>query len=139
VKNKIIRTIILSLIFCLAFYLRTYKIDNPIADWHSWRQADTAAITRNFVKEGFTPLFPKFDALVALNTYKDKNVNRYFFAEFPLYNIITYPIYKYFGVNTIYHRLVSIINYYFSLPSCQKLFIQIYCISILPYFCHPTL
>jgi len=108
VKNKIIRTIILSLIFCLAFYLRTYKIDNPIADWHSWRQADTAAITRNFVKEGFTPLFPKFDALVALNTYKDKNVNRYFFAEFPLYNIITYPIYKYFGVNTIYHRLVSI-------------------------------
>ena len=107
-KNKLISAIILSLIFCLAFYLRTYRIDNAIADWHSWRQADTAAITRNFVKEGFTPLFPKFDALVALNTYKDKNVNRYFFAEFPLYNIITYPFYKYFGVNTVYHRLVSI-------------------------------
>jgi 4-amino-4-deoxy-L-arabinose transferase-like glycosyltransferase len=99
----------LALIFALALLLRLYKIDNPIADWHSWRQADTAAVSRNFIKEGFNPLYPKFDSLHALNSYGEKNVNRYFFAEFPLYNIIAHPLYAIFGINEIYLRLVSAI------------------------------
>ena len=98
----------LLLIFALAFAVRLYKIDNPIADWHSWRQADTAAVTRNFIKQGFSPLFPKFDSVVSLNQYANQNPDRFFFAEFPIYNILVYPLYKYFGVNVIYHRLVSV-------------------------------
>ena len=99
--------IFLILVFLLAFTLRLYKIDNPLADWHSWRQADTASISRNFIKEGFTPLYPKFDSFYALNSYGDKNVNRYFFAEFPLYNIIAQPFYLLFGVKESLLRLIS--------------------------------
>jgi len=102
------QTITLIFIFILAFVVRLYKIDNPIADWHSWRQADTASVTRNFIKQGFSPFFPKFDSLVSLNQFADQNPDRLFFAEFPIYNILVYPLYKYFGVNVIYHRLVSV-------------------------------
>ncbi len=93
----------------LAFVPRLYKVDNPIGDWHSWRQADTAAVSRNFIKEGLTPLFPKFDSFFVLNEIGEPNPNRYFFAEFPLYNILTYPFYARFGVNEIFPRLISII------------------------------
>jgi 4-amino-4-deoxy-L-arabinose transferase-like glycosyltransferase len=117
---KISRQLIfLVLIFLLALGLRLYKIDNPIADWHSWRQADTASISRNFIKEGFTPFYPKFDSLYALNSYGEKNVNRYFFAEFPLYNIIAHPLYLLFGVKESLLRLVSA---FFSSASAIVLF-----------------
>ncbi|OGD63306.1 hypothetical protein A2160_02325 [Candidatus Beckwithbacteria bacterium RBG_13_42_9] len=95
-------------IFVLAFLPRLYRINNPVADWHSWRQADTAAVTRNFIKEGLTPLYPKFDSFFALNENGRPNPNRYFFAEFPLYNLITYPFYHFFGVKEVYARLVSV-------------------------------
>jgi len=101
--------IIIAFLFIVSFLPRLYRIDNPVADWHSWRQADTAAVSRNFIKEGFTPLLPRFDALNSLNGLSDQNPNRYFLAEFPLYNIFTYPFYKIFGVNEIYARLVSVI------------------------------
>jgi len=108
-KTKRNEILLLVLVFILAFALRLYRIENPIADWHSWRQADTAMVTRNFVKEGFTPIFPKFDALYSLNwPLGDLNPNRYFLAEFPLYNSLVYPFYLFFGINTIYSRLVSI-------------------------------
>lgn len=106
-------------IFILAFIPRLYRLEAPLADWHSWRQADTAAVTRNFIKEGFNPFYPKFDSLYALNQYGDKNVNRYFFAEFPLYNILVYPFYRFFGVNLIWSRLVSI---FFSAATAVVLF-----------------
>lgn len=99
-------------IFIGAFFVRLYKLDNPIADWHSWRQADTAAVTRNFVKEGYTPFYPKFDALNSLNETQIPNPKRYFFAEFPIYNSIVYFGYSLFGVFTIeqWGRLVSILS-----------------------------
>ena len=37
---------------------RSTRITN---DWMGWRQADTQAIARNFVEEGFTPLHPRID------------------------------------------------------------------------------
>ncbi|MCD6225493.1 glycosyltransferase family 39 protein [bacterium] len=100
--------VVLFLIFALAFWLRTYRLDYPLADWHSWRQADTAAVTRNFIKEGLSPLYPKFDSLWALNNYGPENTNRYFFAEFPLYNLLVYPLYRLWGTKIVYSRLVSI-------------------------------
>ncbi|MGI5828541.1 MAG: ArnT family glycosyltransferase [Patescibacteria group bacterium] len=102
------RSLVITLLFITAFIPRLYKINNPIADWHSWRQADTAAVTRNFIKEGLTPLYPKFDSYYSLNEVGKPNPNRYFFAEFPLYNLVTYPFYKYLGVNEMYARLVSV-------------------------------
>ncbi len=98
----------LIVIFCLAFYLRTYKINNPIADWHSWRQADTASVTRNYVRYGIDPLFPRYDDLSSVASGKP-NPEGYRFVEFPLYNIASVVIDK-LVPDTIEHssRLTSI-------------------------------
>ncbi len=100
--------IIIVAILALTFSLRTYKISGPVADWHSWRQADTAAVARNFVKEDFNILYPRSDSLTALNDYGLQNPNRYFINEFPLYNATVALFYKAFGVNLVLARLVSI-------------------------------
>jgi hypothetical protein len=84
----------LTLILVLSFVLRLYKIDNPIADWHSWRQADTAAVARNFYKEGFNPFFPRGDDMSAISEIKPQlNLNRYRFVEFPIYPSLVYFAY----------------------------------------------
>ena len=103
------QVVILIFLFSLTFLPRLYKINNPIADWHSWRQADTAAVSRNFIKEGLDLLYPKFDSFFVLNESGAPNPKRYFFAEFPIYNLLVYPFYKFLGVKEIYARLVSVL------------------------------
>ncbi|MCR4305810.1 MAG: glycosyltransferase family 39 protein [Candidatus Daviesbacteria bacterium] len=97
----------LGLILILGFLVRLYKIDAPIADWHSWRQADTAAVTRNFIKTGFNPLFPKYDDMSGVSEKPVINPAGFRFVEFPVYNMAVYPLYKIFGINDAYSRLVS--------------------------------
>ncbi|HEY5600953.1 MAG TPA: glycosyltransferase family 39 protein [Patescibacteria group bacterium] len=87
--------IVLGIILAAAFYVRQYKIDRPIADWHSWRQADTAAVARNFVKEGFNPFVPKFDDMSTTASGRD-NPNRYRYVEFPIYASVVYLFYSIF-------------------------------------------
>lgn len=109
----------LFLIIISALFVRLYKIDSPLADWHSWRQADTAAVTRNFIKEGFNPALPKYDDMSTVSEIITPNPSRFRFVEFPIYNIFVYPFYYFFGINEVYHRLVSVI---FSLGSAIFLF-----------------
>ncbi len=110
----------LGLIVILGFLVRLYKINSPIADWHSWRQADTAAVTRNFVKFGFNPFVPKYDDLSGAAEHPIANPGGFRFVEFPIYNMVVYPIYLLFGVNETYHRLVSVL---FSLGSIILIFL----------------
>lgn len=109
----------LSLIIFFGFLVRIYKIDSPIADWHSWRQVDTAAVTRNFVKTGFNPFFPKYDDMSGVAEKPVINPAGFRFVEFPIYNIFVYPLYLLFGVDDKLHRLVSVI---FSLGSTVFIF-----------------
>ncbi|MDP3973638.1 MAG: glycosyltransferase family 39 protein [Candidatus Daviesbacteria bacterium] len=104
----------LGLILLAAFLVRLYRIDAPIADWHSWRQADTAAVSRNFIKEGFNPLIPKYDDMSGVAEKPLVNSQGFRFVEFPVYNIFVYPMYLLFGVNDALSRLVSV---FFSLGS----------------------
>lgn len=144
--TKILRSqfFYLFLILILAFWVRTYKIDNPVADWHSWRQADTAAVSRNFYKTTmspgidklgypipvfneaekveFTPIYflkmvlvPRYDDMSGVAEKPYPNPNRYRFVEFPFYNLLVYFTYLINGgVNEILARYVSIL---FSLGS----------------------
>lgn len=105
-KNKIFWAI---LVFILSFLPRLYRINNPVADWHSWRQADTAAVARNFIKDGFNLLYPQSDSFLALNDKGLPNPNRYFINEFPLYNALVAVIYKIGGIDETYARLVSVV------------------------------
>lgn len=79
------KKIVLLILLVFGFLVRLYKIDSPLADWHSWRQADTAAVARNFVKEGFDLLHPRFDDLSNVASGKD-NPQGWRFVEFPIYN-----------------------------------------------------
>lgn len=115
-----LKTIFLGLILTVALLVRLYQIQAPIADWHSWRQADTASVTRSFIKEGFNPFLPKYDDSSVVSDRPFPNLERYRFVEFPIYNMIVYPLYLVFGVQEWLHRLVSVI---FSLGSLIFLFL----------------
>lgn len=69
--------------------VRLYGLGNPVADWHSWRQSDTAAVARNFAKFGFDPLRPRFDDLSNIPSGKD-NPMGWRMVEFPLYQSAAY-------------------------------------------------
>lgn len=100
----------LLVILSLALILRLYKLDSPIADWHSWRQADTAAVSRNFFKEGYNPLLPKYDDMSTVSEILKPNPQRYRFVEFPVYNTAVYLAYVVNnGVDERLARLVSIL------------------------------
>lgn len=77
--------IILGLILLTAFAVRLYKIDAPLADFHSWRQADTAAVGRNLERSGFNIMMPTYDDLSNLQSGID-NPKGLRFVEFPIYN-----------------------------------------------------
>ena len=100
---------LLSIILIFGFIIRLYKIDNPIADWHSWRQADTAAVTRNFVRSGINMLYPTYDDVSSIQTGID-NPTGIRMVEFPAYNAIHAALFKNFEVFTIekWGRLLTV-------------------------------
>lgn len=101
--------LIISAILLGAFLVRLHGFTNPIADWHSWRQADTSAVSRNFVTSGFDLLHPRFDDLSNVPSGKD-NPQGYRFVEFPIYNVLQAGFFKFIGIFTLeeWGRLISI-------------------------------
>lgn len=75
---------ILVLIVTLGIFLRTYKIHEPLGDWHSWRQADTASVAREYVKAGHIDLLhPQFHDLSSVPSGLN-NPSGWRMVEFPL-------------------------------------------------------
>ena len=82
-KNQ---TFLVSLILLLALLLRLYRIGNPVADWHAFRQADTASVTREYVKADKIDLLrPKYQDLSDIQSGFD-NLEGYRMVEFPFIN-----------------------------------------------------
>lgn len=108
---KKIDVIILLVILTVALIFRLYKITQPLADLHSWRQVDTAAVARNFNKFGFDLLHPRFDDLTSRETGIE-NPEGYRMVEFPIYNAIVGALYRYLPLTTIeiYGRLTTAIS-----------------------------
>lgn len=127
---KKIDFLILSFILIIGFLFRLYKFNIPLADLHSWRQADTAAVARNFLKSGFDLLHPKYDDLSNVQSGIE-NPQGYRMVEFPIYNASFALLYKYFGFLNLeqWGRFVSIffslitisIIYYFLLKEKNRL------------------
>jgi hypothetical protein len=94
------------------FVVRLYKIDNPIADWHSWRQADTSAVTRNFFKYGLNILYPRYDDLSDVSGHGLLNPNGYRYVEFPIFNLLQYTLTRVFTFKPLEYwgRMVSVIS-----------------------------
>lgn len=120
---KKLEGLFLFLILVGGIYVRLYKFAAPIADWHSWRQADTSAVSRNFIKFGFDILHPRFDDLGTGVSLID-NPQGYRFVEFPFYNILQAGLFKLFPTFTIeeWGRMVAI---FFSLVSIVFLYLLV--------------
>ncbi|MEW5800107.1 MAG: glycosyltransferase family 39 protein [Bacteroidota bacterium] len=95
-KNKRILLILL-----VTLTTRLYHINFPIAGWHSWRQADTAAIARNFATENMNIAYPAIDWRGATPGYVE--------SEFQLYTFTIALLYKIFGIHEIFGRALSVI------------------------------
>jgi hypothetical protein len=94
-----------------AFVVRLYRFSNPIADWHSWRQTDTSAVSKNFIEHGFNVLHPQYFDISNVQSGFD-NPQGYRLVEFPIYNIFQAGGYELFHIFTLeeWGRIISIIS-----------------------------
>jgi 4-amino-4-deoxy-L-arabinose transferase-like glycosyltransferase len=93
-------------IIVIAFAARLYHTNFPVSGWHSWRQADTAAIAKNFYENGFQIFFPQIDWRGDTPGYVESEFHIYPFAVSILYSI--------FGFNDLWGRFLSIIFSFFT-------------------------
>lgn len=100
--------LLVILICTVAMVFRLYKINTPLADLHSWRQADTAAVARNYVRYDIDLLHPRYDDLSS-NQTGHENPQGYRFVEFPIYNAVIAYAYNFYPnlPIEIYGRIVS--------------------------------
>lgn len=115
--------LILGLVIALAVILRLYKITTPLADFHSWRQVDTAAVARNFVKDGIDIMKPRYDDLSNVQSGME-NPEGYRMVEVPIYNAIfaglhklapVIPIEVWGRLTSVFFSLVVIVILYYLL------------------------
>lgn len=71
-----------------ALLVRTYRLNFPLADWHSFRQVDTAAVTREYVRRGVDLLHPRYHDVSNIQSGKE-NFAGWRMVEFPLMNAVT--------------------------------------------------
>ncbi len=108
---KTLRSLFLIGIIGIALVVRLYKIDNPVADWHSWRQADTASVTANFASKGINFFTPTYHDLSNIPTGQAENPNGYRMVEVPFYNVLHLEMFRMFpnlGIDMA-GRLTSVI------------------------------
>ena len=58
--SKLKNNLVILAILLLGLGVRLYNINTPLADWHSWRQADTASVAVEYIKNGIDLLHPKY-------------------------------------------------------------------------------
>ncbi|HKY73983.1 MAG TPA: hypothetical protein VJ246_01570 [Patescibacteria group bacterium] len=101
---------IVGVLLFLALLVRVYNLRTPLADWHSFRQADTASVTREFVRNGIDVLHPRYHDLSNIQSGKD-NPQGYRMVEFPILNAITAMLIRTFRLQNeevVVGRMVSI-------------------------------
>lgn len=84
--------ILLIITLFIGLLLRLHKINSPVADWHSFRQADTASVTKNLslnLKEFFVPTYHDLSNLQS----GMENPHGYRMVELPVYNFFSLIIY----------------------------------------------
>jgi len=111
IKSKKGILLLLTLILLSGFVIRLYKINNPVADWHSFRQADTASVTRMYVERGVDLLYPRYHDISTTQSGLF-NPEGYRFVELPIFNVIHTAFYNAFPNFTleVWGRLVSIFS-----------------------------
>ncbi len=86
-------------ILLIALVVRLVHIDFPVAGFQAWRQADTAAMARNFYDHGFHLLYPEIDW----------GGGGYVESEFPIYQFAVSLLYGIFSPSDTWGRIVSVV------------------------------
>ena len=107
----------IAFLLLLAFCLRIFNFSSPILGVHSWRQADTAAIARNFYENGYNFWYPQVDW--------GGNLTGYCQTEFPIYSFLIAILYKFLGIHESIGRLVSIVFSLITIYFLYKLCLEI--------------
>ncbi len=107
--KKKIEIVIFVCILIFAFILRLYRFDNPIGDWHAFRQADTSAVAKVYVSNGINLLTPKYFDISNIQSGKD-NPEGYRFVEFPIIGAMQAITFMYIGILSLeeWGRLITI-------------------------------
>ncbi|MCE1164381.1 MAG: glycosyltransferase family 39 protein [Bacteroidetes bacterium] len=104
----------IAIILYLSLLIRLYHISFPVGGWHEWRQADTAAIAKNFYESGSSILYPQVDWRGTTPGYVE--------SEFQIYPYSVSLLYNVFGMHDYFGRLVSVL---FSLFSVYGLYLLV--------------
>lgn len=94
---------ILGLIIVLGVAARLYRINGPFADWHQYRQFDTAAIARNLAEDSLNPFYPKVD-------WRGNSAG-YVEVEFQAFTFMVAALYRVFGVHEWLARVLNLLFY----------------------------
>jgi 4-amino-4-deoxy-L-arabinose transferase-like glycosyltransferase len=89
----------LAFVLALALSLRLVQVGAPILGVHSWRQADTAAMARNFHEGGYRLLYPQVDWGGAGPGYVE--------SEFPAFPYAVALLQGAFGPSEAWGRLLA--------------------------------
>lgn len=95
----------------LTIALRLYRVTAPVADWHSFRQTDTASVAQMYAANGIDLLHPRYQDLSNIQSGKD-NPNGWRMVEFPLYQGVAAAAARQFPAISvdIWLRLVTIFS-----------------------------
>jgi len=99
---------LLIIIWIFAVTARLILINQPYVDHWSWRQADVAAIARNFSEGGFRFAYPQIDWT--------GDATGYVGTEFPILPFLAAISYKFTGVHEWIGRSQAVIFFAVSLP-----------------------
>jgi len=105
---RVIQRFPLLFLGAIALIPRLYHLNSPIIGVHAWRQADTAAMARNFYRmqlshPGLNNLWRFFYPQV------DWGGGGYAETEFPIYPAIVSWLYRLTGDDMLYARLVTVL------------------------------
>ncbi|CAN5344436.1 glycosyltransferase family 39 protein [soil metagenome] len=111
INSRFAEIAILFVILVGAFGVRLYKINNPVADWHAWRQVDTASVSRIFLDDGINLLYPRYYDVSPTQTgyYNPLGLR---FVEFPIFNVVNVLAFKAFPRFSleVWGRLISVFS-----------------------------
>ncbi|MEK7497349.1 MAG: glycosyltransferase family 39 protein [Patescibacteria group bacterium] len=82
-NSKFGEILIIIFILIAGFVVRLYHLNSPLADWHSWRQADTASVARIYLDKGIDLLHPRYYDISKIQTGA-YNPEGYRMVEFPI-------------------------------------------------------
>ena len=94
------RSWLIFLILLLACAVRLYHINFPVGGFAAWRQADTAAMAKNFFEGGYHLTAPQIDW--------GGNTPGYVETEFPVFSFLIALLYRFLGMSELWARLLAV-------------------------------